>query len=106
MNPRYTKIIIGVVVLIILIIGGWTVARMPGDPSSNDQDNSKVATEPKAGEIKVEGTINCLPYHLNVAGRECVKGIKGDDGKVYALNSIKIGPVENGMAEGTKVTAI
>ncbi|MDO8742470.1 MAG: hypothetical protein Q7J45_02940 [bacterium] len=93
------KIFIGL--LILAVIGGgvflFTQDRTEEDSGTG---NKEEIADVRSGEIKVVGTIACLPYNLTIAGQECVKGLKGDDGKVYALNTA------TPFAEGAKVTAI
>jgi hypothetical protein len=94
------RIFIAVLVLLALLIGGWAVTRLNGPAT----DNSDTSLEEEGDEITVSGTIACLPYRINVAGQACVKSIKGDDGKVYALNSPR--GLESKMSEGTEVMAV
>jgi hypothetical protein len=102
MTPWYkNRIFIAVLILLALLIGGWAVTRFNGPAGDNDTDTS---LEEEGDEITVSGTIACLPYRINVAGQQCVKGIKGDDGKVYALNSPR--GLESKMSEGTEVMAV
>ncbi|MEK7227280.1 MAG: hypothetical protein AAB641_00065 [Patescibacteria group bacterium] len=93
----------GIIVSLLVLaglFGGIFLFRNSPAPSGNQNEE---AIETKGNEITVMGVIACLPYRINIEGQECVKGIKGDDGKVYALNSPT--GVENTMNEGTKVTA-
>lgn len=96
------RIFIALILLAALIIGGFLLSKDKPSDSSRDKDND--IAETKGDEVTVSGIIACLPYRINISGQECVKSIKGDDGKVYALNSPK--GLENAMNDGTKVTAI
>ncbi|MEK7175766.1 MAG: hypothetical protein AAB695_00055 [Patescibacteria group bacterium] len=93
-------IIISLIVLVALVAGG--VFLFKDSPKENKIEEE--ITETKGDEITVFGVIACLPYRITVAGQECVKSIKGDDGKVYALNSPT--GAENAMNEGAKVKAM
>ncbi len=68
-----------------------------GDGEDRDDDESAEVAEVQSGEIKVEGNIACLVN--GGTGENCVKGIKGNDGKTYALNTF------TDLKIGTKVTA-
>ncbi len=101
MNTWYKNKIILAVVVLVLVVVGYLLFK------GNSEVNSYAdMTEVRSGEIKVEGVISCLPYRIATAGAECVKSLKGDDGKDYALSSADVKGVENTMSEGTKVTAV
>lgn len=102
MNPRYRNIAIGLALL--AVVGGFLVFRDGSSEtySGNDDASAKL----KDNEIQVTGVIACLPYNAGVSATDCVKSIRGDDGKVYALNTIKINGAERNYAEGQKVLAI
>lgn len=102
MNSNYKNIVWAVLVLVV-IIGGYYMFKGTND-SAGDKMMSDVSVP--AGEISVNGVIACLPYKAATAGQGCVKSVKGDDGKVYALNSLKVNNAEMEMDEGTKVTAV
>jgi hypothetical protein len=72
----------------------------------NSSSPKEAISDVRSGEIEVKGIIACLPYRVATRGQECVKSIKGDDGKNYALNSIDVKGVENTMKEGTKVVGV
>lgn len=91
--------------VLVLVIGGFFLFGNSNDRNSGGgSDNGE--TELREGEISVSGVIACLPYKSATPGQGCVKAVKGDDGKMYALNSIKVNGIENTMNEGQKVTAI
>src|SRR3989344_189298 len=98
MNSRYKTILIALLALMLSGAGGFLL-RDGGDSDEIENDDSSAVTVEK-DEIEVKGIIACLPYNITIAGQECVKGVKGDDGKMYALNTV------TPFAEGTKVTAI
>lgn len=77
-----------------------------GDSVSESTDNESDAVEAREGEISVTGVISCLTYRSATPGQSCVKALKGDDGKMYALNSAAVNGIEIAMPEGTKVSAI
>lgn len=68
-----------------------------GDSAGDRNDESNDVAEVQSGEIEVKGTIACLVN--GGTGENCVKGVKGDDGKMYALN------IFTDLKLGTKVTA-
>lgn len=97
MHHSKNRIYLAVAAVAVLLLVGWLLFR-------NGSDNNGIP-EPVAGqEITVLGEITCLPYHINVAGQDCVKGILGVDGKIYALNSPKA--LERAFGEGEDVTAV
>ena len=105
MNSRYKTILIALLALLLIGVGVFLFkGGSDSDESSNNDDSSAVTVE--KGETEVTGTIACLPYRITIVGQECVKGVKGDDGKMYALNSISVNAIENTMSEGMKVVAI
>jgi hypothetical protein len=98
-NPWYrNRTWIAVAVLLILIVGGWMAFRGGNNGGDDRDDESSEVAEARSGEIKIVGTIACLPN--SGTGEDCVKGIKGDDNKMYALNSL------TQLKVGTKVTAL
>ncbi len=88
--------------LLLVVVGYFLFRNGHHHASSSLQESSEV----RSGEIEVKGVIACLPYRIATRGQECVKSIKGDDGKNYALNSTDVKGVESTMAEGTKVVGI
>lgn len=92
--------------VVVLVAGGLVLFKGNGEKTSSAGPETVVNSQPQSGEITVNGTISCLPYVISIEGESCVKALKGDDGKVYALNSLKVGGKESQMSEGTKVTAI
>lgn len=95
--------IVSIIILLVILLGGyWLFLK---DDTSVVVESEAIAQGAEEGEIVVNGEVICLPYHINVSGQECVKGIRGQD-NVYALDSLAVGGIEQGMEEGTKVTAI
>jgi hypothetical protein len=88
--------------ILVIAIGGFFLFGGSDDSSDTANQNLNLGE----GQIAVKGEIACLPYRSATPGQGCVKGIMGDDGKVYALNSIAVRNIENSMEEGTEVTAI
>lgn len=102
MNTWYkNKLIIAAAA--ILIVGGFFLFK---SDSTSDEIAKDLEGDVEQGEMIVKGEIACLPYRSATPGQGCVKGVKGDDGKFYALNSIAVRNIENSMEEGTEVTAI
>ena len=88
-----------VIAVVVIVLGGWMLFK------NNPSGSTVEETEMVAGQrITVVGEITCLPYHINVAGQGCVKGIRSIDGKIFALNSPK--GLENKLGDGTKVNAM
>lgn len=104
MNKWYqNKVFLGLI--LVAVVGSFFL--FGGKEDSRDRDNAdNNEAEVGENEISVAGVIACLPYRSATAGQGCVKGVKGDDGKMYALNSISVNGLENAMNEGQKVTAI
>jgi hypothetical protein len=103
MNQWYkNKMFLGA--LVVLLIGGFFLFGRSDDNGSDNREDDEM--ELSENEVSVNGTIECLPYKAATAGQGCVKGVKGDDGKMYALNSITLSGIENTMNEGQKVTAV
>lgn len=101
MNPRYRNIFIAIIA-IALLLGAWLVLR--DDTSETFSDDNSV--ELQDNEIEVTGTISCLPSAVEIPEEDCIKSVRGDDGKIYALNTIEVNSLERTMPEGTKVRAI
>ena len=102
MNQWYkNKLFLGA--LLLLGIGGFFLFG-GSDNGGVEREDDEVAL--REDEISVDGTIECLPYKAATAGQGCVKGVRGDDGKMYALNSVSLNAIENTMNEGQKVTAV
>lgn len=95
------KVFLGVI--LVLVVSGFFLFG-----SSKDNDSTRDNDEVEIGEneISVNGVIACLPYRSATPGQGCVKGVRGDDGKMYAVNSITLNGIENTMDEGQKVTAV
>jgi hypothetical protein len=103
MNSRYRNPIIVGVLLLILVAGGIYLFKS----RQNDYGFSQISdlkTEPKEGEVVVLGTIDCLPASSPI--EDCIKSIKGDDGKVYSMNTVKLNGIENTFKKGDKVRAV
>lgn len=97
--------IIALVLLVLILVGGFLLFR-GGDSEDRESNEPAKSAELRGGEIKVSGTISCLPYKSTGGDQTCVKALKGDDGKVYALNTINSKGSEANMEQGTKVTAV
>ena len=105
-NTWYRSKAFLIVVLIAVVVGGYLIFRGNGSDDTSVPKIDIASEELKTGEIEVNGKIACLPYSSNIADESCVKGVKGDDGKMYALDSIAVKYAETDMKEGTKVVAI
>jgi hypothetical protein len=103
MNQWYKNKVL-LIAILVLVVGGFFLFG-GSDEESSDQENGNVV-ELREGEIEVKGVITCLPFRAATPGQGCVKAVKGDDNKMYALNSIEVKAIELTMNEGTKVTAI
>lgn len=98
MNNWYkNRTVAALVLLLVLLLGGWLVMRGGDNDGEIKENESSEVAEVKTGEIKVEGVIACLPN--SGTGENCVKGVKGDDNKMYALN------IFTDLKIGAKVTA-
>ena len=96
MNPWYkNRITLAIAALVVLVVGGLVVSNMNNDESGTDNER---VSETREGEISVKGTIECLPN--SGTGENCVKAVRGEDGKVYALNTL------TDLKIGTKVSAV
>lgn len=94
-----------VVLVLALLVGGFFAFRGNNSEEYVD-DEPSTSLKAEAGEIEVLGVISCLPYSRGSSDADCVKALKGDDGKTYALNSVKVDGIERTMPEGTEVLAI
>ena len=90
--------------LVILVVLGLVFFNK-GDEGKEVESGNR-ATEVEGEKIEVLGVIECLPYRLAASDQSCVKGIKGDDGKIYSLNTVAVNGAEISMKEGTKVRAL
>ena len=91
-----------IVLIALLLIGGvWLIKG-----SGGGYQETGFSEEARSGEIKVTGNISCLPYSAGVSNKDCVKALRGDDGKMYSLNTIDVGDIETSYSEGQKVEAI
>ena len=106
------KIITLVVVLVIIGAGIWYWAGHRGSSDTGGalqagQTEAKY-TDPKDGEKAIVGTWGCLPL---VSGEEptkenCLLGVKGDDGKTYALDTSKIEIIGKDADKASKVRVV
>src|SRR4051812_13034459 len=107
------KIIIGIVVLILIGAGAWyfTSHKGAGEDVGGavtvNQPETKY-TDPKEEEVAVIGAWDCL---VRTDGTEttkdnCVFSLKGDDGKVYALDLSKIEVLGKGSDKALKIEAV
>lgn len=93
------------VVIVLLVIGGLFLFNS-GNKENKESDTAiDEQGEVREGEILVMGSIACLPYRSGSTNDGCVKALKGDDGKMYALNSTAVRGLELSLPEGTKVSA-
>ena len=104
MNWNKTKTLSVLAVIAVLLAGALLITRNNRSRVTEEEGNL-IAEMKKEGEIEVKGEIACLPYRSGEKG-ECVKGLKGEDGKMYALNSVAVKGIEGTMDEGTDVTAL
>lgn len=89
--------------LVILVVGGFFLFNRS---EVSDSAMTSEEVEVNEGEMSVTGVVACLPYRVATPGQDCVKALKGDDGKMYALNSTSLKAPELNMALGTKVRAV
>lgn len=104
------KIILGVVALVV-IVGGVYLYKNKSSDTSGDvtvTPPAVVDANPKPGEIAAIGTIDCLPLQSGKTptADQCILGLKGDDGKIYALVTSAVEEAEKGIGPNTKVRAI
>lgn len=106
-NWYQNKILIAVLVLLVLI-GGWFLF-FGNDSDAKEQvlnnDKASSALENHEDGVRVVGQIECLPYRKSTDDEGCVKGIKDEEGRYFALSSIAVKGVENTMPLGTPVVA-
>ncbi len=99
------KIVIAVIVLGLLLIGWFTLPEKQ-ETVVESGNNASSALEKTEGGVRVVGDIACLPYRNANKNDGCVKGIKDDEGRYYAINSFAIKGAENSIPLGTRVVAI
>ncbi|MBX4195671.1 hypothetical protein KW796_01790 [Candidatus Parcubacteria bacterium] len=109
-TPWYKKgWFIGLVVLVVLV-GGWMLMRGDGedDGAPNNVTEEVPYTDPKGDEISVLGKLDCLPLQSGKVptGDECIIGLKGSDGKFYALDTSKVEVIEKGIGLDTNVRVV
>jgi hypothetical protein len=104
MNPWQQNKALWVLILL-LVLGGYFLFR-GGDASDREMPREDEEVEVGEDEISVNGTITCLTFRSATPEQDCVKALKGDDNKMYALNSTGVNGAELSMPEGTKVTAV
>lgn len=106
------KIITWVVVLAVIGAGIWYWA---GHKGNDDQGGALQAgqqeakyTDPKDGEVAVVGTWECLPLASGeeVTKENCLLGVKGDDGKFYALDTSKVEIIGKDVDKASKVRIV
>lgn len=90
-------------VLAVLMVTGLVMWN--NKASEIKQIEEGMIAELQEGEILVRGEIACLPFKEENAGGDCVKGIKGEDDRLYALDSLKVRRAEANMEVGTEVLA-
>ncbi|MBX4198970.1 hypothetical protein KW800_01690 [Candidatus Parcubacteria bacterium] len=107
------KIIIGIVALVIIGVGAWYFISHKGNGEqiggavTSSAPETKY-TDPKQGEVAVVGAWDCL---VRTDGSEttkdnCLFSLKGDDGKVYALDLSKVEVIGKGSDKAAKIRAV
>jgi hypothetical protein len=102
-------VIFGILGLIVIIV--WIIianGNNTDDVEYIETTLTETVFEPAGEEIVVIGKIACLQSSDKPSGdeRNCVKSIAGDDGKIYALNTIRISGAWRDIDIGEKVKAI
>lgn len=98
-------------VIIAVAVGGYYLFK--------DRDNGQIGgaytggvepkyTDPKEGEIAVEGKLGCLPLKSGEtpSGDTCIVGLVGNDAKYYALDTSKVEIIEKGIDIDTTVRLV
>lgn len=103
------KIVIGLLVIAVAA-GGYVLFK--------DKENGNIGgavvgpepkyTDPKDGEIAVEGKLGCLPLKSGEAPSDdqCIIGLVGNDGKYYAIDTSKVEIIEKGIGIDTTVRLV
>ena len=96
------KIIIALAVVALLV----AILLITGGQGESDEGTGDITkAELNEGEIRVTGTITCLPVPT-AASEDCIKAIKGNDGKIYALDTTEGGGGIAFINDGKRVTAV
>jgi hypothetical protein len=96
------KLIIWILVLIVIIGGGFWITRGGEGSRLSEEDRQALSGD----EITVNGTIRCLEYKSEKPDQLCVRGIVGENGVVYAINSVAVKSAELKLGTGTDVVAV
>jgi len=102
-SNRNKKLSIIAIAILVLGVAGLLFLR---NDSYEIEGPDALKVEPRGDEIEVAGTVACLPFRVNIPEEDCVKAIKGDDGKIYALDTINVRGIENLYPIGAEVIAI
>lgn len=84
---KRNKTLLGILAALLIIGGIWIAVKHNSvDPVD------KVLVKPVDSESVVTGTFSCLPFRNGqpVTNENCVMGLKGDDGKTYALDTSQV----------------
>lgn len=101
--------------VVVVVVVGWAVWHYSGSAPSTDtgtntqtEQPAVVDLNPKSGEIAVTGKLDCLPLKSGATptSDNCIIGVKGDDGKIYALNTGSIESFDKGITQESSVKAI
>jgi hypothetical protein len=97
-----------ITVLILVVLLGGLLYWKRHSTNATGPSSSLSSADLRPHEVLVKGTIECLPYKATSPSidQECVKGIRGSDGKIYALDSTLVNGREELMSVGTPVQAI
>lgn len=106
MEQGNTKRILAILAILALVVVGALLLKDGQESVEVDENADDTSLQVREGEREVMGEIVCLPYKTQRANTECVKGIWGTDGVMYALNSVGVRGSESAMNVGTKVRAV
>jgi hypothetical protein len=97
----------------VVIVGGGYFLYKNGTPdlaTNSVSDTAAVVNfEVRTGEVAVTGFFDCTPLKSGepIKEGECVMGLKGDDGKFYALNTLNMEDArDNKTSNLTRVRAV
>ncbi|MEX2010202.1 MAG: hypothetical protein WD874_00125, partial [Parcubacteria group bacterium] len=83
------KIIIAIVLALVLLVALVLFLRDDSGPQFFGEDAKIQNQNAEEGELTLVGTMKCLPYREDSPANtsECVLGLLGHDGNIYALNA-------------------
>lgn len=97
-------------IAVVLLLGGFLLfkGRDAGKIGGSVTSGELKRTDPRSGEIVVEGKLGCLPLKSGEtpSGDTCIVGLVGNDNKYYAIDTANVEVLEKGIDIDTTVRII